>query len=267
MRGVLYIAHGTRVKEGVQQAIDFIERVKSKIDVPIQQISFLEFTSPSIEQGVDLCVQKGATEIAVVPILLLAAKHAKEDIPRVLENIQKRYPKIRFSYGKPFGIDNRLVRTLYDRIVSQQIPLESTAEVLLIGRGSSDESVLHEFREIASRLKLKHNLRNVGIAFLYGNGPQFVDFLKQLKLQSPHQVFIVPYLLFTGLLRKEIEKQLSFLKDKQNIIICESLGYDERVQQVLVDRTRETLALLNSTEIEMSAIFKRVAIELSGYFN
>jgi hypothetical protein len=40
MKAVLYVAHGSRVEEGNQQAISFLKEVQKEIQVPIQEICF-----------------------------------------------------------------------------------------------------------------------------------------------------------------------------------------------------------------------------------
>jgi len=75
MIGVLYVSHGSRIKEATDEAISFIESVKQSIDIPLQEICFLELAQPDIQQGVEKLIAKGATEISVIPVLLLSAGH------------------------------------------------------------------------------------------------------------------------------------------------------------------------------------------------
>ena len=44
-------AHGSRIKEATEEAIAFIETVKEKVDVSLQEICFLELAEPTIHQG------------------------------------------------------------------------------------------------------------------------------------------------------------------------------------------------------------------------
>ncbi len=238
MQAILYIAHGSRVKAGTDQAIDFLKGVQQEVHVSIQEICFLELATPTIAEGIANCVRQGATMIAVMPILLLAAQHAKQDIPREIAEAQKLYPHIQFSYGEPLGIHERIIDTLQARIVEKQQP-NCEASVLLIGRGSSDPTVKRDLAEIATRLRMKYNYQTVDTCFLYGMGPSFDDWLQQEK-ERQHQVFIVPYLLFTGILRQSITKRLQGLSNN-NMMLCESLGYDVNVKKVLVERIDELL--------------------------
>lgn len=238
MQAILYIAHGSRVKAGVEQAVSFLQRVQQEVDIPIQEICFLELAEPTIAEGVKNCIQRGATAIAVMPILLLAAQHAKKDIPEVLAPLKIQYPNVRFTYGEPLGVHELLIDTLQTRIIKTKFPTDQ-ARVLLIGRGSSDPSVKHDLAKIATRLRDKYAYVAVDVCFLYGTGPTFEEWLQQGQYDQ-NRVFIVPYLLFTGILRQSITKRLVGYEE-QRITLCESLGYDDNVKQVLVERIYELL--------------------------
>ncbi|WP_042477384.1 sirohydrochlorin chelatase [Bacillus ndiopicus] len=242
MQAILYVGHGTRVKQGVEEAIQFIENIKKEINIDIQEISFLELVEPDILQGVKNCVERGATKIAIVPLLLLTAQHAKEDIPAEIEKARFIYPHVQFTFGQPFGIHDKLIDTIYKRIVEQQIDILQDAEVLLIGRGSSDTAVVRDMLEISEHVQKKFGFHSVSACFLYGAGPAFHDALEMIKKRNVKQLFIVPYLLFSGLLSRGIEKSIKELQfDSSRFILCASLGYGENVQQVLLERVQELL--------------------------
>lgn len=232
MQAILYIAHGSRVKAGVEQAVTFLKSVQQEINIPIQKISFLELATPTIAEGIASCINQGATAIAIVPILLLAAQHAKHDIPKEIDQAKKQHPQVRFTYGEPLGVHELLIDTLQTRILEARCPTND-ASVLLIGRGSSDPAVKSDLDKIATRLRDKYAYKAVDTCFLYGMGPTFEEWLQQEN--KDNQVFIVPYLLFTGILRQRITKRLQDYENK-NIILCESLGYDDNVRKVLVER-------------------------------
>ncbi|MFC7686762.1 sirohydrochlorin chelatase [Ureibacillus sp. GCM10028918] len=242
MQAVLYVAHGSRVKAGVEGARQFIETVKPQIDVEIQEICYLELADPSIVKGVSTCVEKGATEIAIIPILLLTANHAKHDIPLEINKAKQLYPNVSFSFGKPFGIQERLINSLQERVRQKSTKQNEEIDVLLIGRGSSDENVQHDFQQIADNLKRSYNYAKVDICFLYGKGPSFENALEQLQKNRKNPVYVVPYILFTGLLKIGIQKKMaSFGFSSDEVVLCESLGCDENVRQVLIEQVKETL--------------------------
>lgn len=203
MQAILYVAHGTRIHEGQQQARYFIEKVQRKIAVPIQEIAFLEISTPSVEQGIAACVKRGATKILVMPLLLLAAQHAKSDLPQIVKKMRLSYPQVAIQLGTPIGITRAMIDAVIEQLAT--VHFSKKAQIILIGRGSSDPDIQRDFAEIASRVKLRTALRNIEIAFLYGEGPQLVDVLERSKEREEHIIF-VPYLLFTGLLNKSLVK-------------------------------------------------------------
>lgn len=242
MQAVLYVGHGSRVAAGAVEAVQFIESTKVFIDCPIQEICFLELTAPNVGEGIQKCVEQGATKIAVVPILLLTAHHANEDIPREIEKGKMKYPNVMFTYGEAFGIHPKMIDSLLDRVIEQQVSIAKNAQVLLVGRGSSDPAVKHDLTVIAQLLSDKYPFSRVDVCFLYGATPSFDEALLQLQKTVPQQVFIIPYLLFTGILMKGIAKRLKEVSSSnQQLILCESLGYHPNIQEVLVERVRELL--------------------------
>ena len=46
-------------------------------------------------------MHQGATEISVVPVLLLSAGHYYKDIPEEIERMKAQFPNVKINYGKP----------------------------------------------------------------------------------------------------------------------------------------------------------------------
>lgn len=245
MEAILYVGHGSRMKAGVEEAERFIKKLMEKVSVSIQELCFLELSSPNIMQGIERCIQRGATSIAVMPMLLLTAVHAKVDIPNAIDKARSLYPHVQFSYGETLGVHSDIVDALFDRIASQQRSPSSDATVVIVGRGSSDADVKHDLTQIASMLQQRYAFQNVEVCFLYGAEPSFSEMMSTLETAQVKQAFIVPYLLFTGLLLKGIEKRVAahrHIRSDQHVILCEALGYHQAVERVAIQRVNEVLS-------------------------
>src|SRR5690606_18244575 len=78
MKAVLFVGHGSRLEAGNEEVRTFVKRMTPLMDPRlIVETCFLEFASPTISQGIDTCVKKGADEVVVIPIILLHAGHSK----------------------------------------------------------------------------------------------------------------------------------------------------------------------------------------------
>lgn len=244
MQAILYIAHGTRMKEGERQAIEFLLRVKAEVHVSIQEIAFLELSNPTVEQGIASCVEQGATEIIVIPLLLFAAQHAKTDIPDILQKTIAQYPKLLVKFGTPIGITRKMVEAVVEQLASVHFP--ERGQILLVGRGSSDPDIHRDFAEIASRVKLRTGLRNIDIAFLYGKGPQLTEIL-QANEEREDPLILIPYLLFTGLLIKGLEKIQQ--QSTREVIISQRLGEVSYTIQAFKESVNKQLKAFEIKEV------------------
>ncbi|WEG12992.1 sirohydrochlorin chelatase [Pullulanibacillus sp. KACC 23026] len=249
MQAVLYISHGTRVKRGVDQAVTFIQSCIEHVPVQIQEICFLELVNPSIKKGIERCIKRGATDILIQPVLLLAAGHVKQDIPREIAAISKDYPEIRFHFGDPFGCDSKIIDILSDRIYEKGTPVLGNSAVLLVGRGSSDPDIQEAFKDISQRLWEKEAMP-VSTCFLAACEPLLGTGLKNAKTSPFKQIFVIPYLMFTGLLMREMEEAIEALQSPdQTFYLCRPLGSHKNLRTVLVDRVMEGLNLEEVEEV------------------
>ncbi|MEM1295618.1 MAG: CbiX/SirB N-terminal domain-containing protein, partial [Verrucomicrobiota bacterium] len=102
--GIVIAGHGSRNPGGAAQFDAFMESfVKAAQPLPVTH-GFLEFASPTIDVAVAQCVEAGAKRIAVVPAILLAATHAKNDMPTEVQIIQRDYPHIPIRFGAPIHL-------------------------------------------------------------------------------------------------------------------------------------------------------------------
>ncbi len=257
MQAILYVGHGTRVKEGNLQFIQFIEKAKREIGIPIQEHCFIELYDPLIAEGIDNCVASGASSIAVVPVLLLTAGHAKVDIPQEIQKAKDKYPHIHFTYGSPFGIQQPIIEIIGERLKEKGLnTVESfTYEerqdvmILLVGRGSSDMDANSDLAKIARIIWETYPVRSVETCYLAATKPTFPEGIEHVLQLKTSQVYVLPYLLFTGILMKTMEKTIQSVTgtNKKEIRLCQYLGYDPKLLKVLVKKVKEAMCPICST--------------------
>lgn len=237
MKAILYIGHGTRSKKGAGEAIAFVNRVRERINVPIQEVSFLELTEPLIQEGFARCVDRGATEITVVPLFLLAAGHVKQDIPKVLASLQEKYPHIGIDVKDPFGVQGSILDGVAEMVVDLAGGLDPQDRLLIVGRGSSDPAILADFSIIAGGLKARLGIDHVAVCFLAAAKPTLDDGLEAITQNASSRVIVVPYLLFSGLLLAEInQKVLRLQKQGLEIIHTCPLSGHKIIEDIVIGR-------------------------------
>jgi sirohydrochlorin ferrochelatase len=240
-QAVLYICHGSRVPKARAEAFAFIDKVKPQVQAPIQEVCFLELAEPSIEAGFASCLDQGATHIAVVPLLLLTAAHAKSDIPEELAHVRAKYPKVFVTYGRPIGVDNKLAHMLVDKMI-EKADIEKSSIAILVGRGSSDIDVVHDLNEISSVLHNKTNLKQVHTCFLTAASPRFDQMIDDIYHSDENSIFVIPYLIFTGLLKREIDQTINkYNWGDRKIEVCSYLGPHPILIELFIERVNEAI--------------------------
>ncbi|CAH0152671.1 Sirohydrochlorin ferrochelatase [Peribacillus sp. Bi96] len=241
MEAILYICHGSRVKEASAQAIDFIKVCMEAQPNAIQEYCFLEMETPTIEEAYERCVQQGATRIIAIPVLLLTAVHAKYDIPVILNKMKQRYPNVVLKYGRPIGVSDKMVDILVERLEETNEKVTEDSLVLLVGRGSSDPDVKRDLGQLADLLRSRLPKSKVEECYLTAASPSFAEALDIAENSQSNQVFIIPYLLFTGILMQSIQSNLKKIQKKgeQQIILCRYLGYHPMIEQAISERIHE----------------------------
>ncbi|MGG0726950.1 sirohydrochlorin chelatase [Bacillus paramycoides] len=235
MKAVLYICHGSRLKAAKEEAIQFIRSCMSRVEANIQEVCFLELASPSIDEGFRTCVKRGATEIVAIPVFLLAAGHVKEDIPLELRKLNEQYPNIKIVYGNPFGVSEVLVKAVYNGMgIKEEVTL------LLVARGSSDPQTLQDIKWISSLFQKEKNIIKVEVCYLAAAEPKFDEKLKEIVEQKERNIVVLPYLLFTGLLMKHIEKEVRQYESEE-IKTSPYLGKNVAFRDMLIQKTEEIL--------------------------
>jgi len=241
MKAILYIGHGTRSKKGAEEAKAFIQRVMKRVDIPIQEISFLELTPPLIEEGFQRCVERGATEITVVPLFLLAAGHIKQDIPEALSSLKVKYPHIEVNVKDPFGVQGTILDGIAELVHSTAGDIGLEDRLLIVGRGSSDLVVHDDFARIAKGIRERLGISHVSVCYMAAAEPWLSEGLEMITEGAAGRVLVVPYLLFSGLLTAEVNQEVRMRqKEGQQILHTGPLSVHQVIEDIVVNRaTRE----------------------------
>ncbi|MBI3602107.1 MAG: cobalamin biosynthesis protein CbiX [Candidatus Omnitrophica bacterium] len=116
MKAVLLVSHGSRSSKTKEEVADLARILKLKTGVKIFEFAFLEIEKPTIPDGLDLCVRKGATEVMVLLNFLNSGRHVNDDIPAIVRGAQSRYPQVRFAISPPIGQHERIADLFVDLI-------------------------------------------------------------------------------------------------------------------------------------------------------
>jgi sirohydrochlorin ferrochelatase len=104
VKSILLVAHGSRRQASNDEVRELTARLRARRgDGEIFECAFLELAEPSIPDGIQRCIDGGATEVTVLPYFLSAGRHVAEDIPNEVRPKQVEHPGVRITISDYLG--------------------------------------------------------------------------------------------------------------------------------------------------------------------
>ncbi len=114
-KALLVIDHGSKRNSANIMLNDVVELLRQKRPDLIIVGAHMELASPSIEEGIQDCVDRGATHIIAHPYMLSPGRHAKEDIPHMVREALKLHKGLTGEVTAPLGVDSSLAELVLKR--------------------------------------------------------------------------------------------------------------------------------------------------------
>ncbi|MFN7154889.1 MAG: sirohydrochlorin chelatase [Acidovorax sp.] len=70
--------------------------------------AYLELCTPSLADAAQQLAAQGATQVTVVPMFLGTGKHAREDLPLLVQDLRAAHPGVQFHVQTAIGEDPRM---------------------------------------------------------------------------------------------------------------------------------------------------------------
>ncbi len=113
---LIIVAHGSRKDSSNEEVKALGDKVRSLQDkrYTFVMTSFLEFATPSLEESMLSCIDKGTSEIVILPYFLASGNHVTRDIPEAVGKIQASHPEVKITLKEHLGSSSGMVKLLSD---------------------------------------------------------------------------------------------------------------------------------------------------------
>lgn len=242
---LLVVGHGSRDPRGAREFHELVGLVRERNPgLPVEG-GFIELSRPPIGECVDRLAEGGARDVAAVPLMLLAAGHAKDDIPATLVREGIEHPEMDFRYGRALGVRPELLGLMEERI-SAVLTDEEKPEtaVLVVGRGSSDPDANSDMAKIARLFYEGRSYPMVESAFISMTPPGVEEGLERCRRLGARRIVVFSYFLFTGVLEERIREEAGRFAEGHPDVEVRYAGYfgpDGLVADLLAERYAEAL--------------------------
>ncbi len=241
---LLLAGHGTADATGVAEFVAFTERVGRRVAADGIDVDggFIELARPTVHDAWTALTARGHAHRAVVPLVLVAAGHAKGDIPAACAREVRRDPRTSFAFGRPLGPHPVLQELLAERVAATAAAPD--AAVLLVGRGSTDPDANAEVCKVARLLQEGRDHAFVETAFVSLARPDVATGLARCRALGARQVVVAPYFLFDGVLPRRVgdqAREFAAAHGDVDVRVAGHLGDTDALAGLVVERYGEAL--------------------------
>ena len=257
--GLVIAGHGSRDADGTREFEEAMMLLKQRQPDRVITHGFLEFATPTIDEALRENVRMGSRKVVMVPGILFAASHGKNDMPVELLSVKPEFPEVEFHYGGPMGIHPLLLKLFQERIISaeaqsaQMIPRHESL-LVVVGRGTTDPDVNSNVNKLARMVEEGMGFGSSYVCYSGTAKPLVADGIARAAQMGYRRVVVIPYFLFTGILIKRIYSAIDEVQPKfpdVEVLKAGYLGVHPHVTDVWVEKAREALVGINSSNCSL----------------
>ena len=117
--GLIIIGHGSRLPHNLENLREIAEILRKRATFETVAISFMVKNKPTIPEAIESLVNKGVTNIVLVPAFIAPGVHTTQEIPEMIEMKEKepmlKERGIKLVYGEPLGSDERIAEIIEEK--------------------------------------------------------------------------------------------------------------------------------------------------------
>lgn len=110
--GIVLFAHGSRDPLWRAPIEAVADRIRAEHTTGEVRCAYLELTEPDLPTAVGELAALGLRHIRILPMFLGVGRHAREDLPLLMQALHQAHPQVRFELRPAVGEDPRLLDLL-----------------------------------------------------------------------------------------------------------------------------------------------------------
>ena len=118
MNGLIIAAHGSRKQPSNEEVTALAKQIRTLAAGFFDRVvcGFVQFAEPTVETQIEALVTDGVDNIVLFPFFLGSGSHVTDDIPRLVQEIERRPPGIRIRVTPHLGMLDGLHNLIFDSV-------------------------------------------------------------------------------------------------------------------------------------------------------
>ncbi len=116
MKGLIFLAHGSKVEETNETLKLYIEALASRTEYDTIKGAYLQLMAPDLHSALEEMVSEGVTQVDIFPFFLFKGNHMLQDIPAEIQMAEANHTGLHIRFLDCIGFDNLLVDLIVERL-------------------------------------------------------------------------------------------------------------------------------------------------------
>lgn len=108
MRGVIVFAHGSRDPLWRSPVEAIADQIRAIDPQAAASCAYLELCEPDLPTAAQRLIEQGISDVRVLPLFFGMGKHAREDLPVLMQQLRDTHPGVAFTLLPTAGENPRL---------------------------------------------------------------------------------------------------------------------------------------------------------------
>lgn len=113
-QGIILFAHGSRDPLWRGPIESVAARIQGRSADHLVGCAYLELSEPDLPTFASKMIADGADQLSILPMFLGVGKHAREDLPVLVDALRRAHPGVPIEVKAPVGEEARLLDLLAD---------------------------------------------------------------------------------------------------------------------------------------------------------
>ncbi|MEM8709199.1 MAG: sirohydrochlorin chelatase, partial [Actinomycetota bacterium] len=188
----------------------------------------------------DAMVARGCRRIVILPLMLLAASHAKSDVPAIVVEGRLRHPDVEIHFGSPFGVVPEMIEIAATNLQQRDA---AGLPLVVIARGTSDPDANAEASKAGRMLAEWVDAGFLQMGFTGMTWPLTPQALDDVGKLGHERIALFFWFICNGKLIERARDQIAEFEQATGIEVVDAgyFGPDPRLTQVILRRYDEAL--------------------------
>ena len=111
-RGIVFFGHGSRDPLWSAPIEAVAQVLMQRHPQALACCAYLELTAPDLPSAAADLIARGCRHITVLPMFLGTGRHARNDLPQLVRQLQAQYPQVGWAIATAVGEDPRVTEVL-----------------------------------------------------------------------------------------------------------------------------------------------------------